>query len=114
MAAEDSGGYASLSAGQVTLAAGTYRLRGSAPAFAVGGHQARWQNVSDGVTVLIGSVEYADTVQTRSIVAGRFTISASKTFELQHRCETTRATDGFGVAGNFDTEVYAEVELWRE
>lgn len=112
--AADRGGYASLSAGQVALAAGTYRLRASAPAFSVGRHQARWHNVTDGATVIAGTSEYADTVQTRSIVAGRFTISAGKTFELQHRCENTRSTDGFGVAGNFGAEVYAEAELWRE
>ena len=112
--AADRGGYASLSAGQVALAAGTYRLRASAPAFSVGRHQARWHNVTDSATVIAGTSEYADTVQTRSIVAGRFTISAGKTFELQHRCENTRSTDGFGVAGNFGAEVYAEAELWRE
>ena len=115
--ASDADNLASLSASQITLAAGTYRLRASAPAFAVGAHQSRWQNVSDGVTTLIGTTEFADTsapAQTRSIVAGRFTISGSKTFELQQRCATTRASDGFGVAANFATECYAEVELWRE
>lgn len=112
--ASDADNHASLSANQITLAAGTYRLRASAPALAVGAHQARWQNVSDGVTTLTGTTEFADTVQTRSIVAGRFTISASKTFELQHQCGTTRSSDGFGAAANFATEVYAEVELWRE
>ena len=112
--AADSGDNASLSAGQVTLAAGTYRLRASAPAYLVERHQARWQNVTDGTTTLLGTSEFADTLQTRSLISGRFTISASKTFELQHRCETTRASDGFGVAGNFAAEVYAEVELWKE
>ena len=115
--ASDADNLATLSANQITLAAGTYRLRASAPAFAVGAHQARWQNVSDGVTVAVGTAEFADTAasaQTRSIIAGRFTISASKTFELQHRCATTRSTDGFGAAANFATECYAEVELWRE
>ena len=115
--ASDADNHASLSASQITLDAGTYRLRASAPAFAVGAHQARWQNVSDGTTTLIGTTEFADTsaqAQTRSIVAGRFTISASKTFELQHQCATTRSSDGFGAAANFGTECYAEVELWRE
>ncbi|MEO8397041.1 MAG: hypothetical protein ABI700_28860 [Chloroflexota bacterium] len=115
--ASDADNHASLSASQITLDAGTYRLRASAPAFAVGAHQARWQNVSDGVTVAVGTTEVADPTaqaQTRSIVVGRFTISASKTFELQHRCATTRSTDGFGVAANFATECYGEVELWRE
>ncbi len=112
--ASDAGNHASLSANQITLEAGTYRLRASAPANQVGAHQTRWQNISDGTTVLIGTTEFADTVQSRSMIAGRFTITASKTFELQHRCGTTRSSDGFGLAANFTTEVYAEVELWRE
>jgi hypothetical protein len=117
--AVDTGGHASLSANQITLAAGTYRLRASAPAFMVGSHQARWRNVSDGTTALVGTTEFADTggtssAQTRSVIVGRFSISASKTFALQHQCATTRSSDGFGAAANFGTEVYAEVELWRE
>ncbi len=112
--AADSGACASLSAGQVTLAAGTYRLRASAPAYAVGAHQSRWQNVSDGATTLVGTVEDAGSQQSRSIVAGRFTISADKMFELQHRCATTEAGDGLGKSGNFAAEVYAQVEFWRE
>lgn len=112
--AADTGDHASLSASQIALEAGTYRLQASAPAFAVDAHQLRWQNVSDGTTVLVGTVENAVGSQTRSVVAGRFTISPGKTFELQHRCATTRSSDGFGVAGNFAAEVYALVELWRE
>jgi len=110
----DTGDHASLSANQITLAAGAYRVRASAPAFSAGAHQTRWRNVSDGITVLIGSTEFADTVQSRSVIAGRFTVSSSTTFELQHQCATTRSSDGFGTAANFGTEVYAEVELWRE
>ena len=112
--ATDASGFVTLSANQITLAAGTYRLRASAPAYEVGGHQARWQNVSDGVTVAVGTAETTAGAQTRSIVAARFSISASKTFELQHQGFATRSTDGFGVAAGFDTEVYSEIELWRE
>ncbi len=112
--AADGGGYASLASSQVTLAAGTYSLRASAPAFAVDRHQTRWQNVTDNTTTLLGTPEFAAAVQTRSEIVGRFSISASSTFELQHRCETTRGTDGFGVAGDFAAEVYATVELWKE
>lgn len=115
--AADGDGCASLSAGQVMLAAGTYRLRASAPAYAVGAHQARWQNVTDGVTTLLGTVEDASAtylVQSRSVVAGRFTISTAATFELQQRCAATEAGDGLGKSGNFAAEVYAEAELLRE
>lgn len=107
-------GLADLSADQVTLAGGTYRLRASAPAFAVGAHQARWQNVTDDETVLLGTVEDAGSTQTRSVISGRFMIDESATFELQHCCASTGSDDGFGVAAGFAAEIYAEVELWRE
>jgi hypothetical protein len=113
-AGADCGGSASLSANQITLAAGTYQVRASAPAYAVGAHQTRWQNVTDGETTLEGTAEYAGAEQTRSVVAGRFTIGAATVFELQHRCATTQSGDGLGKNANFTTEVYAEVELWRE
>jgi hypothetical protein len=113
-AGADCEGSASLSANQITLAAGTYRVRASAPAYAVGAHQARWQNVTDGETTLEGTAEYAGAEQTRSVVAGRFTIETATVFELQHRCAATQSGDGFGKNANFTTEVYAEVELWRE
>ena len=112
--AVDTGNLVTLSANQITLAAGTYRLRASAPAYEVGGHQARWQNVSDGVTVAVGTSEQTAGGQTRSVIAARFTISASKTFALQQQGSATRSSDGLGVAAGFGTEVYSEVELWRE
>lgn len=112
--AADAANFVTLSSSQITLAAGTYRVRASAPAYEVGGHQVRWQNVSDGVTVAIGTSENTAGVQTRSVVAARFTISASKTFALQHQGAATRSSDGFGVAAGFGTEVYSEAELWRE
>jgi hypothetical protein len=112
--AADSGDFADLSSNQITLEPGTYRLRASAPAFAVGAHQARWQNISDGVTVLMGTTEQAVAEATRSMVSGRFVVEASTVFELQHCCASTGTGDGFGAAANFAAEVYAEVELWRE
>jgi len=45
---------------------------------------------------------------------GRFTLSTTTVLEVQHQCNTTRASNGFGVAANFTTEVYTSVELTRE
>ncbi len=112
--AADADNFVTLSSNQITLAAGTYRLQASAPAYEVGSHQVRWQNVSDGVTVAVGTAENSAGAQTRSLIAARFTISASETFELQQQGFATRSTDGLGVAAGFGTEVYAQVELWRE
>lgn len=117
----DSGGHGSVASNQITLAAGTYRVRGSAPAFYVGQHKTRLRNVTDGVTLALGTSEYTNPGastgydQTRSILIGRFTLAGSKVLEVQHQCNSTRATDGFGQASNFgESEVYAEIEFWKE
>lgn len=106
-----------LSSNQFTLPAGTYRFSASAPARIVNGHKIRLQNITDVSTVLFGEVAFtsaaSDASNTRSRMEGQFTIAASKTFEIQHRCATTRGADGFGSADGAigDIEVYASIEL---
>lgn len=113
----DAGGYGALSANQITLTAGTYEVWASAPALVVDNHQARLRNVTDGTTVIVGSSAYSgsgNTNATTSIVTGRFTIGASKALEIQHRCQTTKATNGYGDAANFgEVEVYTIVRFWK-
>lgn len=114
----DVGGYGTLASNQITLAAGTYYIRATTPAFAVEVHQTRLQNVTDGSTVLTGTPGYTASgvgavAVTHSFVSGIFTIAASKALELQHQCSSTKTTNGFGVAANFTTEVYTVVELWK-
>jgi len=108
---------ASLSSNQITLPTGTYYINASAPGYDITRHQTALYNITDSSFEIIGTSEYtniADLVQTRSFVLGRFTISAQKTFELQHRCEVTKATFGFGVGSNFSQiGVFANVEIWR-
>ena len=114
----DTGGHASVAASQITLAAGTYRFRALAVANRVNAHQVRLQNITAGTTVAFGLVNVADSANPVANVAdvkGRFTIAGSTVFELQHQCTTTRAADGFGVAGAFgNIEVYASIEFERE
>ena len=108
--------FSSLSSNQITLQAGTYYINGSAPAFVVTRHQTRFENVTDTSTAITGTSEYTssgDTIQTRSFIKGVITIASAKTFEFQHRCQTSRGTDGLGVAADFTTEVYAEIEIVR-
>ena len=108
----------SLTTGVVTLAAGTYLALFWGVAAYVDKHQARLRNTSDSVTAGIGCSAHAvsggSTFQTMSWGVARFTIASTKTFELQHRCQTTRATDGLGVAAGFDEEnVFAGVIFAR-
>lgn len=113
----DAGGHASVGSNQITLAAGTYECEITAPAGVCDNHQAKLYNVTDAADTLIGSSEYAgsgSTQYTKSIVTGRFTIAGSKVFEVRHRCQTTKATDGFGNACNFGVvEVYTVARFWK-
>ena len=114
----DDDGVCSLSSNQITLAAGTYECRISAPGFHVGKHKVRLQNITGGTTLLIGTSEFCyisgNVSQSRSFMNGKFTIVASQALEVQHRCNTTRATDGFGYPCSFSiNEVYAVAEFWK-
>lgn len=108
----DIGGHATLAANQVTLVAGTYVARIKAPAYNVNLHYTRLRNITDGTTTLLGSNEYQNVSNPssgNSWIMGIFTIGGTKTFEVQHWCQTTRATDGFGRNCNLDG---ARVELY--
>lgn len=112
---------ASLATNQITLPAGTYYIEASAPAFATQNHVLKLANITDTADTLIGTAEFhqpgndaGEEHYGRSFVRGRFTIAAEKVFELQHRCLTTKATNGFGSAANFGVvEVYADVAIWK-
>lgn len=109
----------SLASNQLTIPAGTWKIFASAPAFACGRHKAKLRNITDSTDTLIGSSEFTeatatDRSTTRSIVEGTFTIQSQKVFEIQHRCETTSATNGFGTAASFgDAEVYSQITITR-
>jgi hypothetical protein len=115
----DTGGHGSLASNQITLAAGTYRVRGSVPGFYVAGHVA-WLYDTTGATILVmGTAEYSDRAVSigtvsRSILSGPFTLGVSSVLEVRHRCLTTQGTNGFGVAHSFGTNVYTELELMKE
>lgn len=114
----DTGAICALAANQFTLAAGTYRIRATAPCIYVNQHKAKLYNVTGAADVLIGTTEFSGAsgsgVMTSSIITGVFTIAAGQALEIQHQGAATKATDGFGVASNFGvSEVYTMVELWR-
>lgn len=112
----DQYGLASVTNNQLTLAPGTYRCEIACPARAVGNHQARLQNISDGATTLLGRgarTDAASQAQTESIICGEFRIGRSTVFEVQHQTGTGSATTGFGIQMNFTTEVYTVAEFWK-
>jgi len=115
---------ASLSNNRITLPAGTYYIRASAPAYSndedLNNHKIKLRNVNDNTDVIIGTSEYARGMgyggdyahlTTRSFLEGVFTISSTKSFEIQHRCSSTGS---FGVASNFGVdEIYTQVFIQK-
>lgn len=106
-----------LSSNQFTLPAGTFYADIRCPAHRVDRHKAKLRNVTDGSDALIGTGAYcwsSDLTDSYSVVRGRFTLAAAKTLEVQHRCQTTHGTFGFGVESNFGvTEIYTDALIWR-
>jgi hypothetical protein len=102
----------SLSSNQITLAAGSYYVSAFTTAHACAANIARLQNITDSTTTILGQSAYCDAAQVGvSAIEGKFTIAASKTFEVQHRCATTRAGEGFGVANSFGDNIYTIITI---
>lgn len=113
----DAGGYASVASNQITLAAGNYRCQIGAPAYGVARHQAKLYNVTDAADLIFGDSGYSSPTNAGldiSWVRGTFSLASQKTLEVRHRCQTTLATFGYGVEGNFATEIYTVAEFWKE
>jgi len=108
--------FATLSGNVITANAGTYEINGHALGHNVDKHKARFRNTTDGSTVIVGSTARADSASgsTESFLHGKTTITSSKNFELQHQCETSKASTGFGLAAGLgESELYSEIIMTR-
>lgn len=107
----------SLSSNRFTLEAGTYLIEAQADAHDVNTHKAKIRNYTDSTDAIIGMRAMSNSTggsESAASVKGIITIAGSKAFELQHRCSTTRSSDGFGSARTYgDTEIYATVVITR-
>jgi hypothetical protein len=113
----DADGIVSISSNQFTLGAGSYLICWDCPAHMVGQHQTRLQNITTATTVVVGlsqNAQTSDFVTNNSSGRARVTLAGSTVFEIQHRCTTTKTTDGLGVCANFTTEQYSLVEIFKE
>lgn len=112
----DAGGHAALSANQITLAAGTYRFNIIAPSRSVVENIGRLQNITDATTIETSTSQRSASPNSFINIRGRFTIADAKVLEVQHQCDTTQATTGFGVSANLGglSETYTVVEFWKE
>jgi len=110
---------ASLASNQITLPSGTYFIYASAPGYGTNRIKTKLRNITDSTDTLIGSGTYTDSVsavaEVKSFIAGRFTISAQKTFEIQQRVQTTFAdANALGIQMGFSVaEIYTDVQIWK-
>lgn len=106
-----------LSSNEFTLDPGTWLIYASSPAKQVDRHQIRLQDITNTATIAYGTSELSgsgDNIISRSFLVARFTISAQTIFAIQHRCSTTRASDGFGLSSNWgNISVYTTIKLER-
>ena len=105
---------ATLDTKQITLPAGTYFVEGWATAVMCGMHQARLRDATNAVTLVQGTPDKSDVTTAttnKSFIRGVFTLASSAAVEVQHRCATTRADDGFGKASDFGVgeEIYTDM-----
>jgi hypothetical protein len=109
----------SLASNQITVPAGTYKVRASAVADRPNSHRLRLHNVTDN-EVLVAGLNRRDLIPYGSTgdvgearLEGIFTVAATKTVELQHRVAVGYATVGWGRAVNWDSmpEIYALVHF---
>ena len=100
---------------QFTLPAGTYLINWTCPAFTVNSHQTRLFNVTSSSAGRVGSNEFSwsgTNIQTNSIGWDIVFPTVNTTYRIEHRCDTTVTTNGFGRVMNFGEEKYTQVVIW--
>ena len=107
----------SLVSNQFTLPAGRYYIDASAPVLGAVQHKIRIRNITDSITAIYGTSSFAastNLTESKALLSGEVTITAPKTFELQHYIATGRAVSGLGTATfSGDVEVYSIVKIQR-
>lgn len=108
----------SLTSNKFDLEPGDYEIEADSPGYAVYQHKCKIVEDPSGspTDLVIGSSERAeatDSTSTKSTLSTSFSISATTTFNLQHRCISTNTVDGFGIptTGFGVVEVYAQVTI---
>jgi len=108
-------GIVTLSSNRFTLEAGTYVIRVHAPAYKPTSHRLRIYNYSDSSTEHLGTNYHIDSAVNATDIAevsGLVTISAQKTFQVDHWIENGVTSNGLGTAsGDSEVEVYTTVEI---
>lgn len=112
----DDAGICSLDANQITLVAGTYRCAIACIARQVDRHLARLYDVTGDALLVLGMAGYAAagvSSHQETHIGGEFALSVQSILEIQHWCQSTHGTYGFGVPTNLGEEIYLIAEFWR-
>jgi hypothetical protein len=114
----DADGIVSISSNELTLAAGSYLIQWSAPAYQVNVHQTRLYDVTGTAVIHYGTSAFThDTNSTtnRSFGAARVTPSGSNAYKIEHRCSNTISNEGFGAKASFGNVInFTEVLIMKE
>lgn len=110
--------FGSLSSNQFTLEPGIYHIDAKAPGYNVSNHRAKLRNITDSTDDILGTTEKVDGSTANggsmSHIEGEITLTASKTFEIQHRSSATSSGEGFGSAAAYGLdEVYTVVKITK-
>lgn len=110
--------FISLSANRFVLQPGTYFIEIVAPGHGVNQHQAKLKVIETNTDVMFGtniaSVSTAAST-TLSTIMGEIVVTAASSFEVQHRCATTKADIGFGAPASFGSpEIYTQVKIIKK
>jgi len=116
---KDPDGIVSISSNKFTLQAGNYLIKFAANVYEVNGHQARIYDVTN--TTAINPPSHTSYDQTSSgyhdgkaFGVCRVTPSGATEYRLEHYCNSTTSSNGFGIAANIGVEVYAIIEIYKE
>jgi len=107
----------SISSNQITLESGIYICSIQCPCYQSAHAIARLYNITDSVEVSLGGTFYLNgTTAAYCFIKDKFILTSQKTFEVQHRCDSTRANDGLGIAHQISgiNNIYSIAEFWRK
>jgi hypothetical protein len=113
----DPDGIVTLSSNEFTLGAGTYLIEWEAPAMRVSYHSTKLYDVTGASDAAYGTGEFADAsgfVSNKSVGAHRVTLASSNTYRIEHRCNSTRADNGFGYTPSWSDGRFTKVKIWKE
>ena len=94
-------GRASLVSNEFTVEPGVYKVRIQAPAYNVGLHAIRLYDVTNSRVVEAGTSACSLNDVTSSTLEYMLTVGQATILRVEHQCQTTNATDGFGLATGF-------------